>query len=649
MRSISKLSFWRTAGVATAAALFVAACGGTTTAPKTVSGGVVTFAEGPSAAPNYILPLASGSYFSVTNGADFSQAMYLPLYWFGNTSEAPVFNSGLSIADAPVFSNDNKTVTITMKHWQWSNGTPITSRDVIFWLNLLSAALDTNAPVVGTSNAPGPGWGAAVAGGFPTNVVSYKATGTYSLEMQLNASYNPKWFLYNELSQIYPLPQASWDELSTSGPIGNYDAAAEARSPISGTSPTQYQPTNPGTGTSGALGVAQFLNLQSQTLSTYSTNPLWQVVDGPFKLSQFTTSGFVKMVPNKNYSGSPKPTISAFEEEPFTSDTAEFNALHAGSITIGYIPRNLVSEAASLEKAQGYTLAPWNDFGFVYFPYNFTNPTVGPIFKQLYFRQAFQSLVNQTEYVKDFLGGYGSVGNGPVPTYPRNNPDESTLEASGQVYPYSPSKAVSLLKDNGWTVNPGGTSVCKKAGSASGDCGTGVAAGAKASFTLLYESGVPSLTNEMEAMQSAMKQYAGIDLTLSTAPFAQVLSTTFGSACTDAKPCSNWELADWGGGWVYAPDYLPTGGELFQTGASSNPGYYNSPEANSLIAATHTAPTAAAETTALFNYENYIAKQLPVVYMPNDPYQLTMYKTDLGHYAQGVFDEIYPQYYAFSS
>ncbi|MDA8329902.1 MAG: ABC transporter substrate-binding protein [Candidatus Dormibacteraeota bacterium] len=649
MRSIPKLSFWRMAGVATAAALFVAACGGTTTAPKTVSGGVVTFAEGANAAPNYILPLASGSYFSVTNLSDFSQNMYLPLYWFGTVSGEPILNKGLSVANPPVFSNGNKTVTITMKHWQWSNGTPITSRDVIFWMNLLAAATAPNAPAVGTSSAPGPGWGAEVAGGFPFNVVSYKATGTYTVQMNLNAAYNPTWFTYNELSQIYPLPQASWDELSTSGPIGNYDAQAEARSAISGTSPTQYQPTNPGTGTSGALGVAQFLNLQSQALSTYASNPLWQVVDGPFKLSQFTTSGFVKMVPNKNYSGSPKPTISAFEEEPFTSDTAEFNEIHSGSLTIGYIPAQDIAQKAGLEKSEGYSFAPWYDFGFVYFPYNFTNPTVGPIFKQLYFRQAFQSLVNQPEYSKDFLAGYGSIDNGPVPTYPKNNPDESPLEAKGQIYPYSPSKAVSLLKDNGWTVNPGGTSVCSKPGTAAGDCGAGIKSGQAASFDLLYASGTTALTNQMETLQSAAKQYAGIDLTLSTAPFSQVISTAFGSACTDAKPCSNWELANWGGGWVYSPDYLPTGGELFQTGASSNPGYYNSSEANSLIAATHNASTAAAETTALFNYEDYIAKQLPVVYMPNQPYQLTMYKSNLSHYGQGVYDEIYPQYYSFSS
>ena len=52
---------------------------------------------------------------------------------------------------------------------------------------------------------------------------------------------------------------------------------------------------------------------------------------------------------------------------------------------------------------------------------------------------------------------------------------------------------------------------------------------------------------------------------------------------------------------------------------------------------------------ALFEYEDYIAKQLLVVFVPNGPYQLTMVKTNLAGYHQGIFDEIHPQYYLFKS
>ncbi|MHB1638472.1 MAG: ABC transporter substrate-binding protein [Candidatus Dormibacteria bacterium] len=648
MTSSRRLSFVRTAGVAGLACLFLAACASTTAAPQTTKGGTVTFAEGASAPPNYILPLESGAYFSGVNLAQFSQNMYLPLYWFGNKGE-PVLNQSLSLAYPPVFSHNNSVATITLKNWQWSNGTPITARDVVFWVNLLSAATDPKAPTVGTSTAPGPGWGAAVPGGFPQNVVSYRAIGTNRVQFNLNGSYNPTWYTYNELSQIYPLPQQAWDELSSSGPIGNYDAQAESRivAPSSdGLPANSYVPADPGTGTSGALGVAQFLNSQSQDLTTYSTNPLWQVVDGPFKLRQFTSTGFVKMVPNKNYSGFPKPTISAFEELPFTTGSAEFNALRSGSLSIGYIPIEDLAQKAVLEKSQGYRYNPWYNFGMIYFPYNFTDPTVGPIFRQLYFRQAFQSLINQPQYIKHFMAGIGTIHNGPVPGYPLNNPDESSLESKGQIYPYSPTKAVRLLKANGWRVTPGGTTVCGKPGTAPGDCGPGIAANLPLTFNMVYGSGIAELQNMVEAMQSTMKALAGITLNIRAEPFQQIIGTAYNN-CTFATPCSNWQLpVVTNGGWSYAPDYFPTGGELLATGSASNVGDYSNPTNDANIRATHTAPNHRAEMAALFKYENYVATQLPLAWLPNAPYQLTMYKSNLGGLLpQGIYEEIYPQMY----
>jgi peptide/nickel transport system substrate-binding protein len=612
------------------AALVLTACGSITYHAKTTAktSSTVTFAELPAAPPEYISPLAGSAWFSVTNLSDFSQIMYRPLFWFG-TNGQPKFNAALSIANSPTWSNNNQTVTITMKHWVWSNGAPITARDVVFWMNLLEASVSPAAANVGSTSAPGPGYGAFVSGGFPNNVVSYVATGTYSLVFHLNASYDPTWYLYNELSQITPLPQASWDKLSATGAVGNYDEQGT------------------GTGTTGALGVAQFINLQSESTSTYGTNPMWQVVSGPYKLSQYTTAGFVKMVPNAKYSGPDKPKVSVFEEIPFTSDTAEFNELRAGDLTIGYVPTQDLGQKGYME-SHGYKFAPWNQFGIVYFAYNFTDPTTGPIFKQLYFRQAFQSLVNQPEYLKKFLGGYGTITNGPVPTYPTGNADLTKLESSGQVYPYDPSKAVALLKDHGWTVKPGGTTTCAKPGTGTGDCGAGIAAGASLSFRLLYASGQVYLTDEMEALKSTADQEAGIQVALSQAPFGQVIAETFGAACTDTSPCSGWDLGNWGGGWVYSPDYFPTGEELFETGAESNPGYYSNAEANKLIASTNTDATVSGEIKALDAYENYLARQLPVVWMPTIPYELTMYKSNLkGLVPQGVFDEIYPEDYSF--
>ena len=59
-------------------------------------------------------------------------------------------------------------------------------------------------------------------------------------------------------------------------------------------------------------------------------------------------------------------------------------------------------------------------------------------------------------------------------------------------------------------------------------------------------------------------------------------SARFQSTCT-------WEIVAFGG-WIYSPDYLPTGEELFATGAGSNSGSYSDQKANSLIKLTRLQP-----------------------------------------------------------
>lgn len=594
--------------------------------------------------------MQNGAELTDANRGQFSSLMFLPLYWLGDQGQAAV-SSKLSLALPPQFSSDDRVVNIQLKHWQWSDGKPVTARDVIFWLNLLSAVTDPEAPTIGSSSAPGPGWGDAVPQEFPENVVSYRATGTYSLVLDLNSSYNPTWFLDNELTQIYPLPAQSWDRLSTSGPVGNYDAAAQLRVPLLSSSGQPcaacYVPSSPGTATGGALGVAQFLNSQSEDTTTYATNPLWQVVDGPFHLSQFTQSGFVKLLPNPAYSGSPKPKISAFEELPFTSDTSEYDALNQGELTIGYIPPQDLGQLASLERREGYSYAPWYVFGLNLIAYNYTNPTVGPVFQQLYFRQALQDLIDQEQYIKVFQDGVGKIENGVVPTYPAHDPFVSPLESGQQVYPYSPAKAASLLRSNGWSVRPGGVSTCVRPGSGTGQCGRGIPAGQTAAFKLLYASGSTALTDEMEALQSALSKFAGITVQLAQAPVSQAIGVAFND-CTPATPCTGWQMVDWypSDGWTWLGG-LPTGGVMFSNGGA-NAGDYGTQTLLADIAKTHTASDQAAEEQAMFAYEDYVLRQAPFGMLPNLPYQLTVFKKSLGGLLpQGVFTEIYPQEYAF--
>src|SRR5262249_43306905 len=100
---------------------------------KPISGGTATFAENPAAGPaDYIFPMVSLAYDLPTN-IQFQYLQFRPLYWFGQGS-SPSLNPDLSLAEQPKFSAGNTVVTIHLKHYLWSDGKPVTSRDVLFWI-----------------------------------------------------------------------------------------------------------------------------------------------------------------------------------------------------------------------------------------------------------------------------------------------------------------------------------------------------------------------------------------------------------------------------------------------------------------------------------------------------------------------------------
>src|SRR5215467_16264351 len=113
---------------------------------------ISTFALLPDTKANYIFPMASIQYFSVANFDQFQVLMVRPLYWFG-TNGTVALNDQLSLAAEPQYSADGRTVTIHLKNYRWSNGQPVTSRDIEFWMNLLKANKQS--------------WAAYVPGAFP--------------------------------------------------------------------------------------------------------------------------------------------------------------------------------------------------------------------------------------------------------------------------------------------------------------------------------------------------------------------------------------------------------------------------------------------------------------------------------------------------
>ncbi|MGA8296228.1 MAG: ABC transporter substrate-binding protein [Acidimicrobiales bacterium] len=568
--------------------------------PTSNPSGTAVFALQPGTTPNYILPFYGAQYFAAANQSEFQFLMYRPLYWFGENGQ-PILNDSLSLAYPPTYSDNNTVVTIKMKGWKWSNGESVDARDVLFWQNLVTGEKSV--------------WAAYAPGGYPDNVKSAKMLSANTIQFTLSRSYNPSWFTYNELSQITPLPMA-WDVTSAGGKPGNYDESS-----------------------TGVKKVYTYLSAQAGKLSTYATNPLWQIVDGPWKLKTFTTTGYVAMVPNAKYSGSPKPTVAKFVEQPFTSDSSEFtDLLSSSTITYGYVPQTDAPEISRVESA-GYAIVPWIGWGINYFPYNFNNPTVGPVFKQLYFRQAFQSLLNQPQDIKAAYDNYAYPTYGPVPLKPAN-PYVASVEQHNP-YPYSVKNAKNLLTAHGWKLGSHGVDVCTKPGTASNECGPGVKKGASLSFNLQYASGYAPLSTEMAALKSSAS-LVGISLQLKQAPANVVVSTAI--PCAPSSSTCNWQLEDWGGlGWVYSPDYQPTGDELFQTGAASNYGSYVSKTDDANILATEVESGTAAK-AAFVKYQTYLEQQLPVVYQVEPDYQISAISKHLaGAAPQDPILNIYPE------
>jgi peptide/nickel transport system substrate-binding protein len=570
------------AACAAALALAAAGCGGgggsAPTGNTPVTGGTAVMAEAPQYPPTYIFPYMNSANVSNVNLFDFTYLMYRPLYWFG-TGDQPTVNASLSLANLPVVSG--RTVTITLKHYMWSNGTPVTAQDVMFWLNM-ELAEPTN--YFGYT-------------GFPANTSDIKVVSPTELAMTMDKPYSPTWFLYNDLSQITPMP-AAWDR-------------------------TASGPSHCATTVTDCPAVWSYLTGQASHLASYATSPLWSIVDGPWKLSAFNADGHVTFVPNKSYSGPVKPRLSAFEELPFTTDAAEYNVLRSPSsgskIDVGYLPDQDApparpGQAVGANPLPGYTLAPVYPWGIDYYAINFQSTVSdhAAIFRQLYFRQALAYLMNQEAIIRGPLRGYGQPTVGPV----ANVPPTSWLSAQGRKgdpFPYNPGKARSLLASHGWTVAPGGTTTCADPGL----CGPGIAKGTALSFTFMYESGVAWVQSEMVELQANAAQ-VGIRLNLAPKPFAQVISVAGGNCVVTKSPCG-WDLANWGFGWSFSPDYLPTGEELFMCGAVANSGGYCDKTDDAMIDKTLTSP----DLQYMYQWQDYLAPQLPVEYQPNAAYTLT--------------------------
>ena len=202
--------------------------------------GAITVAQPPGATPTWIFPVTPAANSSVYTEYSFEEQFWRPLSWFPDGSQQKE-DPAMSLADDPVWSNGDKTVSITLKNWKWSDGTPITAKDIEFWIDLAKAAVKEN-PANWGNYSPGVG--------IPDQITSMTASGQ-TLTLNLNAAVNPTWFWEDSLAAVVPLPAQAWAKASASGPTLDF--------------------TNP----ANAKAIYNFLAAQSKSVTTYARDPFW--------------------------------------------------------------------------------------------------------------------------------------------------------------------------------------------------------------------------------------------------------------------------------------------------------------------------------------------------------------------------------------
>ncbi len=544
-------------------------------------GGSAVFAEAPGFPPLVIMPFSPGRLFGLRNVTEFQPLMFRPLYFFGGGGK-PDVDYDLSIGRPPEWSADGRTVTVTVKPWTWANGEKASADSVMLWMHVFEMNKDQH--------------GAYVPGYFPDNLTSYAKIAPDKVSFTFDKVYSHKWVLASQLSMIVPFPKA-WDRTAAGPADATHDKAQ-------------------------AKAVYTYLWSQNEDRARWATNPLWQVANGPWRITHYTLDGHVTFVPNTAYSGPNKPYLDEFRLRPSASDDEEYAVLQRGpsgpdAIQVGYLPFNHVTESTSDPLKGGphplsahYTITPQIIYGVHYFPINFNNPKVGPIFRQLYFRQALQSVIDQDAAIHGVYKGYGYRADGPVPLYPDSvaiAPRERTPR-----YPFDVAKARRLLADHGWDVSTT-PAVCVDPAKA----GPGIAKGTKLSVGLDYAEGRPTLAGIVSKLKTDAAQ-AGIEIVPTARDGSAIVADAVPCTPSVPNPPCNWQMANWNGGWVYGPSYSPTGEAQYGSGAGVNFGSYSDPKADALIEKT----VHSDELSDLYAYEDYIAEQLPFIYMPNFPPRL---------------------------
>jgi len=608
--------------------------------------------------PTYAYPFIGPADFTVSNVSDFQYLMYRPLYWFGNTTNGAVeVNEGQSLAALPVMSNHDKTATIKLKSgYKWSNGEPVQANDVMEFLNLFASEPS------GEASYAAPVKGVPVT--IPDLFSSVTAPNTHTIVMNFIRPVSPTWLLNNPLSEVTPLPKA-WDIMdsswtfTTNTPAGYTASTAVTKAggnlaTVPGgcwsstfigdgntTGPTSAFADENGTNTivpAANATQAEKCEEVAATMNSFADDPvdyantstdtgkLWGLSDGAWKLTSYNSAtAAMSWGRNPDYGGA-KAYAKALEYVPCQSQTGDcYNLLLSGSVSATYIvgvPSNdlpVIKSLSQLSKTQDKALASKYDAVTAYnpvigySPLNFASTLTGvgedsamsgdttprsALFAQPYIVKALNDSYPVNAIVKDVDRGYGYSTFGPIPPYPPSN--YTSLKSS----PYALDKVAGEMTPHGWS-KVGGIYTCEKPGTGNGECGANIAQGATMTFKVdAGVAGIPTAEEGDDAWVSAAKSQ-GINLVLNVETFDAVIAA-------DTSASTTWDMYT-GSGWEYAPDYYPSGEDLWLSGDPENVGSYNNATANKDIFGTLSGAV------SMNTYENFMVNNSPVIWNTWNP------------------------------
>lgn len=545
--------------------------------------------------PTYILPFTPASEASRTNLSYFQSSLYRPLYVVGRGPLLGV-QADLSPAEPPVFSNGNTTATVTMKGWNFSNGEVIDGRSVVFFFNLWRAAPALFHDTLSSSV-------------MPNQISSVTASGS-TVTITTAVAVQPDWFVQNVLARVTPLPMA-WDRTSLTALAGSAQCSSNLTSFTQATARAACgSPARPALGR-GESGVVKFLRTRAADRSTYvADDPIWGVTSGPWRLLSYDVKRVapVVLVPSPTYDGPVKAPVAQLRLVPFSTLEGERTALQNGTVDVGYLGATdvqppsakypngrIVATALRARVVARYTPLWMSTFAVVNF-----DPTTGssPLLRQLYFRQALQSSLNQSALIFGLYGRLAYANWSAVPAFPSS----PALGTATNPYPYNVVRAKKYLTDNGWTVPVRGVATCVR----DAGCGSGVPKGTSASITYKYFNAGPLVSQRLAFEQAG---WAQIGIQVNLVPIES--TSRLVRECVSGSPGTAWQICELSP-WAYFPDTYPSGEALFHSTSPANIGSFRDTTMDAIVTAT----SFGSEPLGT-RYAAYSATQLPVLYQPN--------------------------------